>query len=321
MSLAKKPSTALSQDAEVRGEMEDPARMTRQPRPDFGMLVAAVIVEDDMNQLAGRDVALEAVEKAQKLLVPVALHALPDDTAVEHVQGGKQCRRSIADIIVRRRPGATPLHRQAGLGSVHGLDLAFFINREHDRMRRWVDVKPGHIAQLGGKLRVAAELEGPQSMRRQAMDAPDLLHRADRQAHGIGHRSAGPVRGRARGIAERALDQSRDEVIGHWRFAGLACLVMHQPVDPRFHKPALPAPDAGFRHAGPTHDLRRATTFSGGQDYPSPPYMLLRTVAIRQHRLQSFPIPRLQSNLNTVSRPPTVAHDPRHGNLLFRSDH
>ena len=139
-----------------RGEVEDPARMTRHPGSDFGMLVAAVIVEDDMNQLPGRDVALEAVEKAQKLLVPVALHALPGDPAVEHVQGGKQCRRSIAEIIVRHRPSASPLHRQAGLGSVQGLDLAFFINREHHRMRWRVDVKPDHIAQFGGKLRVAA---------------------------------------------------------------------------------------------------------------------------------------------------------------------
>ena len=70
--------------------MEGPARMAGQPRPDFGVLVAAVIVEDHVDQPAGWDVALEAVEKAQKFLVPVALHALPDDGAVKHVQGGKQ---------------------------------------------------------------------------------------------------------------------------------------------------------------------------------------------------------------------------------------
>jgi hypothetical protein len=39
------------------------------------MLVASAIIEDDMDQLHGRDVALEAVEKAQELLVPAALHA------------------------------------------------------------------------------------------------------------------------------------------------------------------------------------------------------------------------------------------------------
>jgi hypothetical protein len=99
-------------------------------------------------------------------------------------------------------------------------------------MRRWIDVKPDHIAQLGGKLRVVAELKGPQPVRCQAMGAPDLLHRADRQAHGTGHRSTGPVRGLARGIAKRALDQLRDDLSGDWRLAGFAGLVMQQPVDP-----------------------------------------------------------------------------------------
>jgi hypothetical protein len=49
-------------------------------------------------------------------------------------------------------------------------------------MGRRVDVKADHIADLAGELRVAAELEGSQPMRRQAVGAPDLLHRADGQA-------------------------------------------------------------------------------------------------------------------------------------------
>ena len=48
-----------------RGEVERPARMPGQPSSDFGVLVAAIIVEDHMDQLAGRDVALEAVEKTR----------------------------------------------------------------------------------------------------------------------------------------------------------------------------------------------------------------------------------------------------------------
>ena len=43
-----------------------------------------------MDQPAGRDVALEAVQKTQEFLVPVALHALADDSPVEQVEGGKQ---------------------------------------------------------------------------------------------------------------------------------------------------------------------------------------------------------------------------------------
>src|SRR5512132_2999318 len=98
-----------------RREVEGPARVASEPGPDLGMLVAAVVVEHDMDQLAGRDGALEAVEEAQELLVAVALHALPDHPAVEHVQGGEQGRGVVADVVVGHRAGSSLLHRQAGL--------------------------------------------------------------------------------------------------------------------------------------------------------------------------------------------------------------
>ena len=47
VSLAKKPSTALSQEAEVGREVEDEARMAGEPRHHLGMLVGGVVVEDD----------------------------------------------------------------------------------------------------------------------------------------------------------------------------------------------------------------------------------------------------------------------------------
>ncbi len=74
--------------------MERPARVPDKPSPDFGVLVAAVIVEDHVDQPAGWDVALEATEKAQEFLVPVPLHALPDYGAVEDIEGGKQRGRA-----------------------------------------------------------------------------------------------------------------------------------------------------------------------------------------------------------------------------------
>ena len=45
------------------GEVKCPTRVPSKPSPDFGVLVAAVIVEDHVDQPAGRDVALEAVRK------------------------------------------------------------------------------------------------------------------------------------------------------------------------------------------------------------------------------------------------------------------
>src|SRR5512144_2552416 len=129
-----------------------------------------------MDQLAGRDVALETVEEANELLVPVALHALPDHRAVEHVHGSEQRRRAVADVVVRHRAGPPLLHRQAGLRAVESLDLRLLVDREDDSMGRRVDVKADHIADLAGELRVAAELEGSQPVRRGGKSFGSMRH-------------------------------------------------------------------------------------------------------------------------------------------------
>ena len=54
VSLAKKVSTALSQEHEVGREVKDPARMAGEPLAHLGLLVGAVVVEHDVDQLAGR---------------------------------------------------------------------------------------------------------------------------------------------------------------------------------------------------------------------------------------------------------------------------
>jgi hypothetical protein len=53
-----------------------------------------------VDQLAGRDVALEA----QKFLVPVALDALTDRHPIEQVERRKQTGRGMANIIVSHVP-------------------------------------------------------------------------------------------------------------------------------------------------------------------------------------------------------------------------
>src|SRR5271170_7132824 len=308
--FGKEPLNRVKPGRRGRDEVERPPRMARQPGPDFGVLVAAVIVEDHVDQPAGRDVALEAVEKAQKLLVPMALHALADDRPVEQVEGRKQGCRAVADIIVGHRPGAPALHRQARLSTVERLDLALLIDREHQAVRRRVDVKSDHVMHLGSELRVTAELKGTQPVRGEAMRAPDLLHRANRQAHGAGHRPARPVGGLARRHAEGARDQAGDNRVPHRRFAGFACLVVQQPVDPGLHETALPAPHAGLRYADPTHYFGGAAALGRGQDDLNSPHMLLRAVAIGHDRLQPFAIPRPEPDFDIFSHPRTITRNP-----------
>ena len=48
--------------------MEDEAGMAGEPAQHLGVRVAAVVVEDDVDDLAGRNRALDRVQEAQELL-------------------------------------------------------------------------------------------------------------------------------------------------------------------------------------------------------------------------------------------------------------
>ena len=78
----KKAFNGIEPGAGLRGEVEDPTWMPGEPGFDLGMFVGAVIVEDGMDQLAGRDRALDGIEKANELLVGMALHAAAKDDAL-----------------------------------------------------------------------------------------------------------------------------------------------------------------------------------------------------------------------------------------------
>src|SRR5690242_17151215 len=70
---------------------------------------------------AGGTVALDGVEEADELLVPVALHAAADYGAIEHVERGEQCRGAVPLVIARHRAAASGLDGQPRLGAVERL--------------------------------------------------------------------------------------------------------------------------------------------------------------------------------------------------------
>jgi hypothetical protein len=84
--------------------------MTAEPVDHLGVLVGGVIVDDSVNRLASRDLALDGVEEADELLMPVALHAAADDITLQDVEGGEQGGRAVALVVVGHGPGATLLH-------------------------------------------------------------------------------------------------------------------------------------------------------------------------------------------------------------------
>jgi hypothetical protein len=81
--------------------------------------VRGVVVDNGMDQLAGRDHALDGIKEADELLMPVALHATAEDDAIERVEGGKQGGRAVPFVIVGHRtaPADVPCNGVKPLGS------------------------------------------------------------------------------------------------------------------------------------------------------------------------------------------------------------
>ena len=115
------------------GEVEAPSGMVCQPGLDLGLLLAAIVVEHPWTSRPSGMSRSRRVRKRRNswcrwrcMYWPMAVPSRMLSAANKIVVP--------ADVVVRRhRAGAPALHRQAGLWSVQGLDLALLINREHDR--------------------------------------------------------------------------------------------------------------------------------------------------------------------------------------------
>ena len=77
--------------------------------------------------------------------MPVALHAAADHLTFEHVEGGEECGRTIALVIMGHRSGASLFHGKARLGAVEGLDLALLVDGQNDGMGRRVDIEANDV--------------------------------------------------------------------------------------------------------------------------------------------------------------------------------
>src|SRR5580704_13836340 len=87
-------------------------RMPFEPCADLGMLMRRVVVDDQVQVHLGRDFAVDLVEETDELLMPMAAHALADDLALQHVEGGEQRRRAVALVVMGHRSASAALHGQ-----------------------------------------------------------------------------------------------------------------------------------------------------------------------------------------------------------------
>ena len=146
--LGEEALDGIEPRAGCRHEMEGPARMPGQPGTDFRLFVGRIVVEDDMDGLVGGHLGFDGVEEPNKLLMPVTLHVAADHRAVEDVERGEQGGGAIALVVVRHGRLAPALQRQPWLHAIQRLDLALFVDRQHDGMirRRTGSVAPAPAA-------------------------------------------------------------------------------------------------------------------------------------------------------------------------------
>jgi hypothetical protein len=88
--LGKQAFDGIGPGAGSRGEMEGEALMAREPGRDLWVLMGGIVVEHHVDRFVGRHLTFDGIEKADELLMPVALHTAPDDLAFEDVEGGEQ---------------------------------------------------------------------------------------------------------------------------------------------------------------------------------------------------------------------------------------
>ena len=295
--------------------------MTRQPFSHLGMFVRGVVVEDDVDDLAGRHFGFDCVEKADEFLMSMALHAAADNGAIEDVERGEQRGRAVALVIVGECSAPSRLHGQAGLGSIEGLDLRFFVDRKHDGMGGWIDVEADDIPQLAGKVDVVGELEAPKPMGRQPVCFPDPMHARRTDANDIGHHPNGPVGRLTRWLGHGEIEHALHGISGHRRFAWRAGLVAQEPIHTLMHEAFLPAPDIGFGKPGATNDLVRAETIRCRQNDLGSGDVLLSAIAITDDPLETTAIFKRDGDTDPCSHAGTIGWNLSNGNPVIETIH
>ena len=112
-----------------------------------------------MDELSRRNNALDRIEELDELLMPVLLHATPQDRAIENIERGKQSGGAVALIVMSHGCAFAGLQRQTGLSAIKGLDLAFLIDRQHHGMTGRLHVQADDLLHLRGEGRIIGRLE------------------------------------------------------------------------------------------------------------------------------------------------------------------
>lgn len=175
--------------------------------------------------------------------------------------------------------------------------MRFLVDREHDGVRRRIDIKADDIGEFLDEALVLRQFDRAHPMRGETVRFPDALDRTQVDADGLGHGAARPMGGFAGRLGKRQIDNPLDDVGCQRSLAGPVRLVAQQTTDALAHEALLPAPDNRLRQPRPAHDFQRAAAIDRGQNDAGARRIFLRNLrspTIRSRRRRSS---RLTSTL------------------------
>ena len=162
---------------------------------DLGVFMRRIVVADQMQGFVLGRFPINLAQKIQPFDVPMTLCATRDHRAIQRAHGREQGCGPVALVIVRHRFRASFFQRQAGLGPIKGLYLAFLVAAQHQGVFGWRHVQAHDVFELLDKFWITRHLEGFDSVGLEAMGAPHLEHRGIRDAHLGGQCARAPVGG------------------------------------------------------------------------------------------------------------------------------
>ena len=208
--------------------------------------MGGVVVHDDVQIEVGGGLAIDRVEEANELLMPMAPHALANHRAIEHAESREQGGRAVTLVVVRHRPTAAFFHWKAWLGAIESLDLTFLVDTQHKGFVRGIERESDDLVELLDKLFVAADFEGLDEMGFEVVLFPDTTDRRLTEAMCLGHAPRAPVCRIQWLSMQSGLDDGTDGLLGNAGETTRTWSVFFQTRQPKSQEPFSPE-----LHGGP----------------------------------------------------------------------
>src|SRR5512139_1451267 len=127
-----------------RGVMEMNPGMPGQPPVMLG-LVSVQVVEDHVN-LPLRVVGDHLVHEIEKLSTPPSLVMPGLDLTGCDIEGGKEGRCPVALVAMVETGEGLPVRKpEPALSALESLDVRFFVNTDHNRILRRIQIEPDDV--------------------------------------------------------------------------------------------------------------------------------------------------------------------------------